>query len=104
MTSKQTTDQPAFNIYSFEVSVSLLRRTGQYDSSRLVKFNIEQELPARDDQDAREKLVDLVSEALDRSYGIITARIDLEDTVKRLASGGDFVDTTVEQEAGGFGE
>lgn len=81
-----------YQIYSFDVEITLRRKEGRYDSTNLVHFDIKQEMPLRDDVDARRTLRDVVDEALDKAEDIVTARIDFDNTVRQIESG-DVIDT-----------
>ena len=76
-----------FEIYEFEIAITLRRKTDRYSSTNLVKFSTDQEKPLRDDDSARVELVNMVREASGAANEIVATRIDFEDTVRRLEAG-----------------
>lgn len=86
------TDQPTFEIYQFEISITLHRKDGAYNSTNLVKFSTEQEKPLTNDDAARNELVNMVNEACNTSRAIVDERILFENRTKALTRGGETID------------
>lgn len=76
-----------FNVYQFEVSITLRRRTSEYNSDTIATVQINRQVPLNNDVEAKHTLEAIVTEELQRTLGVAEARIDFDNRVKRLTTG-----------------
>lgn len=80
-----------FNIYEFDISLTLRRKVDRYSSDTLATVRVERTVPLATDPEAKHHFQGLVMEEMDRVLGVTQARIDFENRVKAL-TGGDVID------------
>lgn len=76
-----------FNVYEFDISLTLRRKIDRYSSDELAKVRIERTVPLENDTEAKNTMRELVLEEMTRVIGVTEARIDFENRVKALTAG-----------------
>ena len=76
-----------FNVYEFDISLTLRRKIDRYSNDELAKVRIERTVPLENDVEAKNTMRELVLEEMARVIGVTEARIDFENRVKALTAG-----------------